>query len=83
MKFHFQVRTESHVLLTEGIELATIDEARIEAARRVGRLLHDHADQLWTDEDWRMDVTDDKGLILFVLTISAMRSSATTGIRLN
>lgn len=75
--FHFQVRTESHVLLTEGAELEGLDEARLEAARRCGDLLKEHAAQIWADEDWRMDVTDENGLILFVLMITAMKSSAT------
>ena len=75
--FHFQVRTESHVLLTEAIDLADSDQARVEAARRVGDLLKEHAGRLWQDEDWRMDVTDDTGLILFVLQVSAMKAPAT------
>ncbi len=78
--FHFQVRTESHVLLTEGLELKGFDEARIEAARRVGDLLKEHAGQIWTDEDWRMDVTDRKGLILFVLQVLAAKSAATASV---
>jgi hypothetical protein len=75
--FHFQVRTESHVLLTEGAELSGLCEARIEAATRVGDLLKEHAAQIWADEHWQMDVTDGKGLILFVLDLSAFKTSAT------
>ena len=29
--------------------------------------------KLWANEDWQMDVTDDTGLILFVINISAMQ----------
>jgi hypothetical protein len=65
------------VMVTEAAELGDSDEARIEAAKRIGLLLHAHAGKLWTDEDWQMDVTDDTGLILFVINVSAMRSSAT------
>jgi hypothetical protein len=75
--FHFQVRTDSHVLITEPLELANTTEARIEAAKRTGDLLRAHADQIWVDEDWRIDVTDAQGLILFVLHIAAHRTSAT------
>ena len=77
VRFHFQVRTGTHVMVTEAAELGDSDEARIEAAKRIGLLLHAHAGTLWTDEDWQMDVTDDTGLILFVINVSAMRSSAT------
>ena len=53
------------------------DEARVEAAKRIGLLLDAHAGKLWADEDWQMDVTDERGLVLFVINVSAMRSSAT------
>jgi len=75
-RFHFQVRTDSHVMITEVADLPGTEEARIEAARRIGKLLHDHAHQLWVDEDWQMDVTDDTGLILFVINIQALKSAA-------
>jgi hypothetical protein len=78
LRFHFQIRTETHVLLTEAANLSNTDEARIEAARRIGLLLHEHAGRLWADEDWQMDVTDDAGLILFVIQVSAMKSAATS-----
>lgn len=77
MRFHFQVRTDTHVLLADASELEDVDEARIKAARRVGTLLHEHAGQLWADEEWRMDITNADGLILFVIQISAMRTAAT------
>jgi hypothetical protein len=64
-------------MMTEVSDLSSSDEARVEAAKRIGLLLHAHARKLWVDEDWQMDVTDDTGLILFVINISAMRSSAT------
>ena len=77
--YHFEVRTPSHVMITEGAEFADGTAARVEAAKRVGSLLHDHAGQLWVDQDWQMDVTDDNGLILYVIQISALRSAATGG----
>jgi hypothetical protein len=77
MIFHFQVRTESHVLLAESADMRDLDDARVEASRRAGSLLFEHAGQLWVDEDWRMDVTDSEGLILFVIHISAMKTAAT------
>ena len=77
--FNFEVRTETHVLLTEGAEFANRDAARNEAARRIGELLTDHASRLWVDETWQMDVTDERGLILYVINVAAMKTSATNG----
>ena len=77
MQFHFQVRTETHVLLTQAAELDSLDAARVEASQRIGDLLRRHAGQLWQDEEWQMDVTDGAGLILFVIQVSASRTAAT------
>jgi hypothetical protein len=78
VRFHFQVRTETHVMLTEAAELRDADEARVEAAKRVGLFLHEHAGRLWVDMHWQMDVTDDGGLILFVIYVQALKSAATS-----
>lgn len=77
--FNFEVRTETHVLLTEGADFTDKDAARNEAARRIGELLTDHAGRLWVDETWQMDVTDERGLILYVINVAAMKTSATRG----
>jgi hypothetical protein len=76
-KYKFEVRTATHVMLSQTAELAGHEEARIEASHRVGALLDKHAREIWVDEDWRMDVTDESGLILFALHVSAVRAPAT------
>jgi hypothetical protein len=76
-KFYFAVRTDTHVLHADSVELQGTEEARVEAAKRVGDLLREHAAELWADEDWQMDVTNKAGLILFVINVSAHRTSAT------
>lgn len=74
--YNFEVRTPSHVLITQGAELEDSTAARVEAAKRIGALLHDHAGQVWIDQDWQMDVTDESGLILYSICVSAIKSSA-------
>jgi hypothetical protein len=51
---------------------------RLDAAKRIGGLLHEHAGKLLEDEDWQMDVTNETGLILFVINVTGIMSSATT-----
>jgi hypothetical protein len=46
-------------MVTEVADLADADEARV------------HAGKLWEDEAWQMDVTDERGLVLFVINVSA------------
>lgn len=60
-------------------ELPNSTAARVEAAKRIGSLLHDHAGQLWADQDWQIDVTDRDGLILYVIQVSALKSATTNG----
>ena len=44
--------------------------------------MKDHAEQIWVDEDWRVDVTDERGLILYVMEISASETAATKPLKL-
>jgi hypothetical protein len=75
--YHIALRTESHVREALEVERDDLTALRVELARFVGELLRDHANQIWEDEDWRMDVTDADGLILYVMQISATDSAAT------
>jgi hypothetical protein len=75
--YNFEVRTPSHVMLTEGAEMADMRAVRLQAARRIGELLKEHAGRLWVDEEWQMDVPDNRGLILYVMQVSALKTAAT------
>lgn len=79
--YHFEVRTQTHVMTTEGGDFPNNDAARVEAAKRVGHLLHDHAGQIWADQDWQMDITDEMGLILYVIRILASRVDPTRNLK--
>ena len=78
-RYHIQLRTESHVQGALEVERDDLTALRIELARFVGDLLRDHAEQIWVDEDWRVDVTDERGLILYVMEIQASDAAATMG----
>ena len=74
--YNFEVRTPTHVMFTESAEVADSSAARIEASKRIGQLLHDHAGQIWNDEEWQIDVTNESGLILYVIQVTVMKSPA-------
>ena len=78
-QYNINVRTGSHIADTESVEMASLDALRIEMAVFVGELLKNHADLIWKDQDWQVDVTDVSGLILYVLHISASETAATSG----
>ena len=60
----------------EGLELAGIRHARIEAARAIGQLVNLNPDEFWKDGGLRVTVTNDVGLVLFILDLSAIESPA-------
>lgn len=75
--YNIELRTANKVWETLEVESVDVHELRIEMARFVGELLKEHAEQIWSDQIWRVDVTDEKGLILFVMHISATDTAAT------
>jgi hypothetical protein len=80
-KYNIELRTAGQVWEAFVIEDSDVDALRIEMAKFVGELLKDHAGKIWADEDWRIDVTDETGLILYVMHISATDSAATMPLR--
>jgi hypothetical protein len=74
--FNIELRTEKRVWETVAVESADHTALRIEVASFVGELLKEHAGQIWADEDWRIDVTDERGLILYVMHVSAIQAAA-------
>jgi hypothetical protein len=77
--YHINIRTESHIADSLDVEMESLTDLRLDLARFVGELLKDHAELIWVDQDWQVDVTDASGLILYVLHISAAETAATTG----
>ena len=75
-RFHIELRSTSHVASTVDIDRDDLDGVRVEVAQFVGELLRDHADQIWKDEDWQVEATDENGLILFTMHIFASGTPA-------
>lgn len=74
-RYHFNVYDGRNITDDVGTELPDATFARREAIRYSGALLEDDADSLPVGEDWRMEVTDDAGLILFSLTFTVVAST--------
>ncbi len=75
--FNIELRTFDRVWETLSVEMDDIRALPIEMARFVGELLKEHAEQIWSDREWRVDVTDQTGLILYVMHISTTNTAAT------
>lgn len=72
-KFYFHVEGFADDL---GVDLPSIDAAKCEAARYAGRLLCDEAVTFWGMGEMSLTVTDERGLSLFVLSISGTEAPA-------
>jgi hypothetical protein len=71
-RYFFNVHDGQTILDREGTELADIAEARVDAVDLAGRSIHELGDKFWlTAEDWRLEVADETGKVLFTLTFSA------------
>ena len=56
---------------TEGVELADDHAARAAAMQFAGQVLHDNPDEIWEHGQWRVEVTDDDGILLWtVITLA-------------
>lgn len=64
-RFFFNVYDGVSSLDDTGSELADRQEARIEAVRLAGEILKDDAQRIALGEDWRIEVVDERGLVLF------------------
>lgn len=73
-RYNIELRTEDRVCETLEMEQSDLCELRIEMATFVGELLREHADKVWEDKEWRVDVTDENGFILYVMRLTATDS---------
>lgn len=71
-RYHFHLRDGQYTPDTEGSELPDTRSAQREAVKLAGAMLQEHADKFWTGEDWRLEVTDGAGLVLFTLQFLAV-----------
>lgn len=75
-RYNIELRSVSHVASTLEVQRADLQSLRIEVAKFVGELLKDHAGQIWSDEDWQVEATDENGLILFTMNVFASDTAA-------
>jgi hypothetical protein len=76
--YFINLRTESHIAIAAEVEMESLTELRVEVASFVGQVLKDHAEQVWVDQDWKVEATDARGLILYSMYITALKSAATS-----
>ncbi|MBP2495365.1 hypothetical protein ABID82_002302 [Methylobacterium sp. PvP062] len=73
-RFYFNVHDGKSGLDVVGTELPDIPTARIEAVRLAGEILRDEAPHIVLDNDWRLEVTNHRGLVLFQMAVLLIES---------
>ena len=74
--FHSNHPDERNVQDDEGMEFASVDDAKCQAVAYAGRLLCDAAEHFWDSGDFELTVTDDQGLILFTMRVVGTEAPA-------
>jgi hypothetical protein len=78
-RFYFNTQDGVDFTDREGTELPDKAAAQIEAARHIADLLQERPDELWRHPSWRLTVTDERGLTLFEIDVSATLAPAMGG----
>ena len=76
-RFYFNVMDGASAPDREGVLLSGLDAARIEAVRLTGALLSEAPASACAGDDWRVEVVDQRGLTLFMITVITTDSPAT------
>jgi hypothetical protein len=63
----------------EGMEFATVAEARVQAVKFAGEALRDRPELAWTGDEYRVEVTDESQLLLFTFIATGVDSPAVRG----
>jgi hypothetical protein len=77
-RFYFHTNNPAEGLRQddEGIEFSSIHQAKCEAVAYAGRVLCDIAEKFWDHADFEMTVSDDQGLLLFVMRVVGSEAPA-------
>ena len=74
--FHTNHPAERNIQDDEGMEFATVHDAKCQAVVYAGSLLCDLKEKFWDTADFELTVTDDLGLILFSMRMVATEAPA-------
>ena len=74
--YHFNVIDGFTIPDPVGVELPDLRQARIQATRLAGDLLRYSTDRFLNDREWRLEITDEYGLILMTLYLTAIDAPA-------
>lgn len=75
-RYYFHIHDGRSIIDRDGMELPDVAQARRMAIRLTGQFFEDEAELVSLGEEWRMEVTDGQGLILFRLDFVVTSAAA-------
>lgn len=79
MRYFFNLAGAVHEADNEGLEIASMSEARIHAVKFAAEYLRDRPDLVWLGEEFRIEVTDEKRKTLFTFIVVGVDAPAQEG----
>jgi hypothetical protein len=70
-RYFFNIYDGYDVPDQDGMELQDIYVAQAQSIRMSGEILREMAAKSWDGTEWRLEVTDESGTVLFILRFSA------------
>ena len=78
-RYFFNICKDGRPADRAGFELQDLAHARREASRQMAEEMKAQTDQFLQDEEWRIEISDETGLILFTVFGTAVQSAAGRG----
>ncbi len=75
-RYHFNIYGGAVSLDAKGTLLVSAKEARREGLRLAGAVLSIETGDLRNEREWRLEVTDERGMILYRIDVMVSESSA-------
>jgi hypothetical protein len=80
-RYFFSTANGERDIDKDGMELADPTAARIAAIRHAGAIMENEPEVLWDGGDFRVEVTDDCGLLLFTIITLAVDAPADSKVK--
>lgn len=79
MRYFFNVAGTIHQPDDKGVEIANMSDARIRAVRFANEHLNQRPELVWLGEEFRVEVTNDEGHLLFTFVAVGVDAPADEG----
>lgn len=73
-RYYFHTQDGSVEIDDDGEDLADFAAAKLEAVRLFGGIIRDQPEDFWSTKSLKLMVTDQEGVLLFALDLSAVES---------